>query len=267
MRFHSLAVALALVVCGPLTAQVLYVGGTTYTQNFDTLANSPRNTNLDWTDNVTLLGWYEQKSSGTTSDTYRAGNGSSNAGQLWSYGADGSTERALGSLASNGTSDIYWGVRIRNNHASWTLTSFTASYTMEQWRSGKTTSETTYFEYKLSNTETDINGTRYTAVSAGDLVAINLSNSGALNGNDPANQQTISFTVTGINWAPGSDLWLRWRDPNDDGTDHGLAIDNFSFAAVPEPTTFVLVGLGMGAAGFLTRRFRREPRLDPSAIA
>jgi len=72
--------------------------------------------------------------------------------------------------------------------------------------------------------------------------------------------------VTGINWAPGTSLWLRWRDPNDPGSDHGMAIDNFSFSAVPEPTTFALVGLGMGAAGLVSRRLRRKKTEQPIAV-
>jgi hypothetical protein len=257
MRLFCFAFTLTVVTSGALTAQVLYVGGTTYSQNFDTLANTPINSNITWTDNVTLLGWYEQKSNNP--DTYRAGNGSHNAGHLWSYGADGSTDRALGSLASGSTNEVFFGLRLKNNHPTWTLTSFTVSFTMEQWRSGKTTAETTFFEYKLTSTpETDIDGTGYTGVSAGDLVAVNLTGSGAIDGNLAANQTAHNFTVTGINWAPGSELWLRWRDPNDAGNDHGMAIDDFSFSAVPEPTTLALVGVGMVTTGLITRRLRRK---------
>ena len=38
----------------------------------------------------------------------------------------------------------------------------------------------------------------------------------------------ISHTISGINWAPGAELWLRWRD----GDAHdGIAIDNVRFTA------------------------------------
>ncbi len=256
MRTCYAALFIVLGLNSTVWSQVLYVGGTTYTQNFDSLANSPTNTNISWTDNSTLPGWYEEK--GNNPDSYRAGDGSSNAGHIWSYGANDSTERALGALASNGTGTVYFGVRFRNNHTSWVLTSFTVSYTMEQWRSGKTSAETTFFEYKVSTTDTDVNGVGYTGNSSGDLVTVNLSGSGAVNGNDAANQTAISFTVTGITWNPGEDLWLRWRDPNDTGNDHGMAIDDFTFSAVPEPTTFALVGLGMGGATLVARRLRRR---------
>lgn len=256
MQRFFVTACLVLALGGVARSQVLYIGGTTYTQNFDTLAKTPLNSNITWTDNVTLVGWYEEKSNNPNS--YRAGDGTHTAGHVWSYGADGSDDRALGSLASGSTNDVFFGVRIRNNHPTWVLTSFTVEFTMEQWRSGKTSSETTFFGYKLSTTDTDVNGTGYTANSAGNLVAVNLSGSGAINGNAAANRTSINFTVTGITWNPGQDLWLRWRDPNDAGNDHGMAIDDFSFSAVPEPTTFALVGFGMGAAGLVTRRVRRR---------
>jgi len=68
----------------------------------------------------------------------------------------------------------------------------------------------------------------------------------ALNGNDPANQQFLSDTISGISWMPGELLTLRWRTDELSGQDNGLAIDNLSFtAAVPEPTSLSLIGLGI----------------------
>ncbi len=39
----------------------------------------------------------------------------------------------------------------------------------------------------------------------------------------------IEHTVTGINWAPGAELWIRWRDTL--GAHDGIAIDNVRFTA------------------------------------
>ena len=78
-----------------------------YTQDFDTLTSS--GTNNPWTDNLTLLGWYSNRT------TYSAGTGSSNAGALYSFGSTSSSERALGSVASGSTGTIYYGVRLTNN--------------------------------------------------------------------------------------------------------------------------------------------------------
>ncbi len=54
---------------------------------------------------------------------------------------------------------------------------------------------------------------------------------GQLNGNDPVSQANVSATIGGFDWAPGQRLVVRWADANEAGSDHGLAIDNFTFNA------------------------------------
>lgn len=266
MRYFIYAGWISAMLCSFSSAQVLYIGGTTYSQNFDTLANTPVNTNIAWVDNSTLAGWYEHKVGGTNSatltDFYRANSGNSTQGHLYSFGSASSSDRALGSLASGATGTVFFGVRLRNHHPAWVLTSFTVAFTMEQWRSGNRNDppDRTYFEYKVSTTETDIDGTGYTPNSAGDLVAVNLSGSGAIDGNLASNQTSVTFTVTGIVWKPGEDLWLRWRDPDDSSADQGMGIDDFQFTAVPEPTSMILVGLGTGMVASLGWANRRRTR-------
>ena len=55
--------------------------------------------------------------------------------------------------------------------------------------------------------------------------------------------------MTGLNWQPGEDLWVRWADINDAGNDHGLAIDDVTFSAeaIPEPATITMAGLALAA--------------------
>ena len=55
----------------------------------------------------------------------------------------------------------------------------------------------------------------------------------------------------------GSVFYLRWADPDDTGSDSGLAIDNFTFAAVPEPSVYVLLDGGILLCG---QRFLRRKR-------
>ena len=47
-------------------------------------------------------------------------------------------------------------------------------------------------------------------------------------------------------------------DPDDAGTDNGIAIDNFTFSAVlvPEPSVYMLLGVGLLLCGqrFLRRK-------------
>src|SRR5580765_656148 len=68
--------------------------GVPLTENFDSLAST--GTNLTWTDNSTIPGWY------STRATYNSGTGSSNTGALYSFGLAGAADRALGSVASGG---------------------------------------------------------------------------------------------------------------------------------------------------------------------
>ena len=68
------------------------------TQNLDGLASA--GTNIVWTDNSTLPGWY------STRATYNSGTGSSNTGALYSFGVAGTnpaTDRAIGGVGSSGT--------------------------------------------------------------------------------------------------------------------------------------------------------------------
>src|SRR5215510_3751296 len=109
--------------------QVLLSGGLTYSQNFDSLVNTPEAGSGPWTDNSTpgLTGWFASRSftGGTTSafgpfayTTYRVGNGSANNGSIWSFGTIGATDRALGSLSSGTPKTNVFGVRLQNDTAN-----------------------------------------------------------------------------------------------------------------------------------------------------
>jgi hypothetical protein len=76
---------------------------------------------------------------GNGHELYFAGAGSSTSGALYSFGASGSAERALGSVASGTPGNFAYGVRFTNDTAL-TATNITISYTGEQWRNGGNTS-------------------------------------------------------------------------------------------------------------------------------
>ena len=54
-----------------------------------------------------------------------------------------------------------------------------------------------------------------------------------------ANRTAVSATITGLTWAPGQTLVLRWTDVNDGGNDDGLAIDDLSLST-PVSTGYIL---------------------------
>src|SRR4051812_19450154 len=103
------AFVLSALAAGPLAAQVsLTVLGAPATQNFSGLASSGTPT---WTDNSTIGGWYAQFGTTTNPTAYTPGTGSSATGALYSFGVAATnpiTDRALGSVGSGTTTDIYW---------------------------------------------------------------------------------------------------------------------------------------------------------------
>ncbi|MBK5258594.1 MAG: ExeM/NucH family extracellular endonuclease [Thermoanaerobaculia bacterium] len=205
--------------------------GSPSTQNFTALANA--GTNVAWTDNSTIAGWY------ATRTTYNAGTGSSNTGAMYSFGVAGTnplTDRALGGVASGGTGTFYWAGCFTNNTGS-ALTSVDIAYIGEQWRDGGATVPVAHsmaFEFQTAAagtiTDADTPTTGWTAVAALDFASPTFTNTGAgvlLDGNAAANRTAKAATIT-VAVPIGNQFWVRWRDINDGGNDHGLAVDDFS---------------------------------------
>lgn len=192
-----------------------------YTQDFNTLATS--GTSNAWTDDSTLNGWY------STRTTYAADTGTSQTGALYSYGSSSATDRALGTLVTNGTGDIYYGVKLLNDTAQ-TINVITVTYTGEQWRNnGNTAVQTIVFAYQID--AASLTTGPWTDVPALDFASpIHTSSGTALDGNAAANRTTLSAVINLV-LAPGQTVLLRWFDVNDSGNDHGLAIDDFSVTA------------------------------------
>jgi hypothetical protein len=276
----AIALAGVLTQIQPANAQVLLSGGLTYSQNFDSLSNSPANSNPTWTDNATvgLVGWYASRAftAGTTSTygpyaytSYRVSDGTTTSGLLYSYGVAGVnpiTDRGLGSLGSGTPKTNSFGVRISNDNA-YSVNNVTISYTGEQWRNGgNTASNRLAFSYQVSSTpfaspiSVDVNGAGWVNFSALDFVSlINTATAATLDGNAPANRTLFSSVLlSGVTLTPGQEIFLRWLDIDEGGSDHGMAVDDFSisFSAVPEPATAALVGLGL--LGFILSRRNRS---------
>lgn len=202
-----------------------------YTQNFDSLATS--GTANAWAYNVTLIGWYSSRN-GTNTASYRAGDGSSNAGDLWSYGVAGVsdlTDRALGSVASGSATPVAFGLRLVNNTAI-TQSNIAVSYVGEQWRNGNNNAQQTLtFSYQVSTTPlTNVSGTGWVSFPSLDFVTPTVGTTPtALDGNVSTNRQAFTgVSLTGASVAPGQELFLRWVDVNDVGNDHGFGIDDLT---------------------------------------
>ncbi|MCV2362624.1 PEP-CTERM sorting domain-containing protein [Paucibacter sp. DJ1R-11] len=261
----SLALALALVAAVPAQAAISVAStGGTYTQSFDSLANSG-SAAVAWANDSTLAGWSLFNKDSVAIATYTADNGGSNAGSFRSYGAAGVAERALGGSASGGT---YFGSPASNTVAGWiavalnndtgaALSGFKLAFDGEQWRNGgNTAAQTMVLEYGF--------GASFATVASWTAPGGNFdftspvvgATAAAVDGNGAGLVAGRGGEVS-TTWAAGDTLWVRWVEKNDAGNDHGLAIDNVSIqavSAVPEPSTYAMLLAGLGCVGFIARR-------------
>jgi hypothetical protein len=199
----------------------------TITQDFNSLATS--GTGNTWSDNTTLLGWY------STRTVYNAGDGSSTAGALYSFGTGTASDRALGSIASGSTGTIFFGIRLKNNTTQ-TITSLQITYTGEQWRNGgRTDDDSLHFSYQIGATVSSLtSGTWTTDDDLSFVGPIKASTANALDGNASANRTTKNKTLN-VSIGPSQEIMLRWTDFNSQGNDHGLAIDDITIVASAAP--------------------------------
>lgn len=214
-----------------------------YSQSFDTLASSGTSSTLptDWA--------FSESGTGANA-TYAADTGGLTTGNTYSYGSAGSTDRALGGLQSGSVVPTF-GAQFRNDITGGTTIDLTLSYTGEQWRLGAT-GRTDRLDFQYSTSATSLTTGTWIDVNALDFTApITVGTVGSLNGNSAANRVSISSTFT-ITIAESANFWIRWSDFNPSGSDDGLAIDDLSITAVPEPSAAVLGCLG--ALGLLRRR-------------
>ncbi|PYQ32335.1 MAG: hypothetical protein DMF57_13460 [Acidobacteria bacterium] len=219
----------ALLVAPRLTAQCVSLTtiGSAYTQDFNTLASSG-------TSNAAApgwpLGWAFSESLANANTTYTAGTGSSNAGDTYSFGSAGSTERALGGLQS-GTLLPTIGACFTNNTGS-TVTSLSIAYTGEQWRLGTSGRGADRLDFQYSTNATSLTTGLWIDVDSLDFSSpITAGSVGLLNGNLAANRTSISSSVPSLAISNGATFWIRWNDLNASGADDGLAVDDFSLTA------------------------------------
>ncbi len=218
----TFAVLLAVSGYGQVSFGSLGPGGA-YTQNFDGLTT----TNVFVQDNFSFQGVYSFRTLGDSPpNQFTANNGSSNTGEFKNYGLAGDPDRCFGSLASNSTDSLFYGIRFQND-TSMTISTLDITYTGEQWRTASNVAEGLTFSYQVSAGDiTDLTTGTYTNFPALDFVTpINTTPGSALNGNLPANRSTLTAIVT-VSIPPGREIMLRWTDVNNASNDHGFCIDD-----------------------------------------
>jgi lysophospholipase L1-like esterase len=237
------------------SAQIIYTGGVC-AQDFDTLPRAGAGN--AWKNNQTLPGWHAAFARRDGPDTFRADPGGGSIG-IVSYGADGSTDRALGLRVSANSGDLAAGLRLVNRTGA-AITSLTIAYDGEQWREDGPTPATLQFSYK-------VNGGLLTG-SAGwtpvDQLNFTSPHTGAaarqLDGNAPANRRagiTATFPVLATD---GDEIWLRWLSRGVRASAQGVAIDNLTVTAATAP---LAEALKLAAAAAPARRNDPPPAPEP----
>ena len=252
----ALAATLALAASASSANAAVFVfnaGTTVYTQNFDTLTSAGTFATLP-------AGVLATETGTNANGAYAIGTGSSNAGDTYSFGAAGSSDRALGGLRSGNLVPLF-GFGFTNNTGR-EITGLAISFTGEQWRLGANNrADRLDFQYALG-TSTLTTGT-FVDLNALDFASpTTTGGAGAKNGNAPAFRTTLSGSVTGLTLGNGQSFAFRFVDFDPSGADDGLAVDDFSLALtlapavtpVPEPASWALMIGGFALIGASVRR-------------
>lgn len=235
--------------------------GSTIGETFNSLSSTATTIAPEaWTNNSTLPGWYAfNRTTPAAFTSYISSTGNTAAVNiLQSLG--NTADRALGGQTPNPTGgDLSYGVQLTNSTAG-VLSSFNLQYTGETWRVivGEGADGFT-FDYQIFAAGT---GSLTAASGWNSVASLNYTSpriaggsSSPVDGNSAANRAVLSDSVNGVAWNPGDELWLRWTDNNSTGTLRAaIGIDDFSFTAVPEPSSALL---GLGGISLLALRRRR----------
>jgi hypothetical protein len=223
----ALTIALAAGITAVAQAQISFTGGT-YTQDANSFAGTL----------VTVpAGWSFAFSGASTFNG--VGNGSSNVGGAWAYGLLG--ENSFGALRSSTPGNLTLAVNFTNNTGS-TLTDLVIAFNYEQWRFANTSGW-------------DLSGT-------GGLAGVSMVNTadfvGSATGvNGVPTSTPILLTLTGLSIANGANFGLSWLTTDTTGADNGVSVDDFSLSVVPEPSIYMLLGVGILLCG---QRFLRRSK-------
>ncbi len=154
-------------------------------------------------------------------------NGNTSTGNAYNVGTTGDGERAFGTLADASTIPAL-GAVFQNNTGS-TVSKISIQTRMEQWKESGNASvnETVLFYYSLN--ATNLSTGTWTPVTALNLneKLTSASTNLAVNGNLATNYTNMATLISGLNWANGTNLWIKWVDTNDSGANGLYAIENF----------------------------------------
>lgn len=236
MKFYTWVTLIFLSSISVLKAQVTVTApNQTYNQDFNTLDTSG-GVNV-----FNLAGWEISR------ETYRSSNGSTTNGDVYSFGENESTDRALGGIPSSSVSRVYIGASFKNTSGE-SLNEFNIQYKGEQWRRSdkklKDTNialpDTLVFEYSTNATGVNDASATWKKVSSLNFISpIVRDTVVVLDGNLAANSKSISGKFN-TEFIKNSTIYIRWAYIRStvgvSGSRDGLAVDDFAVTFKYDPT-------------------------------
>jgi len=257
-RLRLLAL-LGIAAVAPLAAQIDYTRpGVAYVQDFN-LPAAAETALLDWTDNVTIPGWFAAYFDGkrfvwsTPVHLLPTSGVGRNEFAFYLYRTEsprGTTtatgprrvDAALGAQPSDArcpgvdAGGMFYGVALANRTNS-TLRTLRLSYRVELWRvsSAPGPQQTLSVSCGVGNGNIvdgewlPVPGSVYTTPRGGEG-----SSPQSVDGNAPENVTTFAdLELGGLAIAPGQTVWIRWFDVNNRSADHGVGIDDVRITLLP----------------------------------
>lgn len=230
-------------ISGLAHAQLPYAGsGQVHVENFNwTLGGTLQN--LTWQQNVerqswalegtSQLGWYASFTNPPSSFSINNGTANTGGGMLSNFFYTSTEEnRSLGGRPTAGAGPLILALRLRNMGTD-VLSEFTISYALAvtQQRNANV-NNTAIFAYRIDGAEEGWATASFTEPGANFNASTPLVNVASnVNGSSSANRGlVVNQTVTGLEWEPGQDLWLRWTVPNV-AEGPNVALDDLVFIA------------------------------------
>ncbi|HEV8692654.1 MAG TPA: hypothetical protein VGQ93_00485, partial [Lysobacter sp.] len=147
--------------------------------------------------------WYLSESGdGVRNDgKYAADDGTGGAGDTYSYGQAGSSDRALGTLRDDSLNSTFGACFV--NRTSGTITSLEIVYTGEQWRSGAS-GRTDRLDFQYSLDATGLGDGTWIDFDPLDFASLNTTAVGALDGNAAPNREAQTGNIEGLSIPDGA---------------------------------------------------------------
>ncbi|HEY0745018.1 MAG TPA: hypothetical protein VGD40_26315 [Chryseosolibacter sp.] len=187
-----------------------------------------------WGNNVQVLSWYAAATIDELFSKYHIAHGQLSTGGIYSFGPEGSTERALGSIATSGSAlagDVAYGILFKNESFQ-TIYGVELTYDSEQWRdSDEDGVQTVELSYRIADQidlhpDALLDNNAFTHFPNGDLHS---TDEGTSNQELVGNTNAVPIhVIIPFELAHGKEIFIRFFDRNDPGFDKAMAIDNFT---------------------------------------